>query len=817
MRVMKQRSKKFLLASALVAPLLELGAISLVSAQIIDVERSEQDNVSVVGATEGEVERLIRELGPTDLWDSNDEAEPVVPVHLRRIADEIIALYQNRKYGDVIRVAGENLDVQAARPEINVLVAWSRYHNGEARVAMKLFQDLYAKEPSPELAAGVIYSGMRSEFYTRTDAFARKHGGPLARILKPGERVRASAPKTSVERTRIDFLNGWLRAAIRYRKFETADKVARLLGLNGYADVRAELLISAGWSAHKFGSFDKAANLFAQVAALTASPERIREALYGQALSLRDEGKIEEAIGLLKTTQARDVRTMDLLGQMILVQGQDAFDAKNYSSSLELAQSAKSADNEPRAAWMLEGWSLLKLERTEEAAEVFVAAYRKAPDQESADGAIAALMALGRRDELVALSLSIEGPLEPPAPVTEAQTYVMSVEERAYYRGDFVTASAARPELAQTLETWVGLTLSYKYRDGDEGLGKLGMTGSKASADWTKKELHLRAKIEALYLDTSDAPGDPLLSGSRAPGGVRPFASSIDDTVFQPSVHLRKEGKQSFEASLGLSPLGGEVDPTITGHIDFIHNRKGAWVRAGVHRTSQYESLLSISGMRDTVTGKSWGGVVETGAHGALYQPINDTLAITAEARWGERTGEDVDTNRNSFVTLGAAYNFDADGFSYLTVGPSVSQTSFDKNRSFFTYGHGGYYSPAEAQNVSLNLNFRTNESRDWIAQGSMSLGYEKAKSDAAPFYPLDVQPGDPVYQASSSEGPSLALQGVLARRLNEAAIFEVGAYGIETEDYSEAGAFLKLRISFGRRTSVWRTDLTEDLYRKYH
>jgi tetratricopeptide (TPR) repeat protein len=814
---MKLRSRKFLLASALVAPLLELSAISIVSAQIVNVERSEQDNVSFVGATEGEVERLIRELGPTDLWDSTDKAEPVVPVHLRRIADEIIALYQNQKYGEVIRIAGENLDVQAARPEINVLVAWSRYHSGEARAAMKLFQDLYVNEPSPEHAAGVIYSGMRSEFYTRTDAFARAHRGPLAEILKPGKKVRAGAPKTSVEKTQVDFLNGWLRAAIRYRKFETADKVATLLGLNGYADIRAELLISAGWSAHKARSYGKAAGLFAEIAALTASPERMREAVYGHALSLRDEGNVEEAIGLVKTISAPDARTLELLGQMILVQAQDAFDAQNYVSSLQLVLSTRSSDNEPRAAWMLEGWSLLKLERIEEAAEVFVAAYRQAPDQESADGAVAALMALGRRDELVALSLSIEGPLEPPAAVPEAQIYVMSDEERAFYRGDFASAAAVKPELAQTLETWAGLTLSHKYRGGDKGLGKLAMTGSKASFDWTNKDLHLRAELEALYLDTGGVPGNPLLSGSRAPGDVRPFAASIDDTVFQPSFHLRKEGKQGLEASLGLSPLGGEVDPTITGHIDFIHNQKGAWYSVGVHRTSLYESLLSISGMRDTVTGKSWGGVVESGVHGALYRPINDTLAITAEAKRGERSGEDVDTNKTSFLTLGAAYSLDAEGFSYLTVGPSISQTNFDKNRSFFTYGHGGYYSPAGAQNVSLNLNFRTDEARVWIAQGSMSLGYEKAKSDAAPFYPLDVQAGDGFYQASTSEGGAFAVQAVLARRLGHDLILEAGAYGIQTEDYSEAAAFLKLRVIFGKRSKVWRTDLTEDLYRKYH
>lgn len=819
---MDHRSKKLLWTSALVAPWL---AFSVALGETVDVTRSDQDNVSFVGASESEIEHLIRLLGPDSFANTLDSAagpDDGIPVRLHRIADQIVALYEARQYKDLISLLQENSDVRAARPEVNQLEAWSFYHSGRARTAMKLFQELYVTEPTPTNAAGVIYSGMRSEYYTKTYEFAKTQGGPLAETLKPGEKAPTDKPKDAIEKTQLDFLNGWLRAAIRYEKFTTADKVARLLGFDGTDEIRSEMLVGFGWRAHKAGNFGKAANYFGKVADLEASPAQAAEALYGHALSLRDAGQLAGAADLLRGAATLDARMALLLGEITLRQGHDAFEVEDFGASLELARSAQSPDNDPRTAWMLEGWSLFNLDRVEEAAGVFVPAYRKLPDQESADGVTASLMALGRRNEIIQLASEIEGPLKPPPETVDGTdedvgaAYVMSDAERAFYRGDFATATAFRPELGETLAPWMGVTLSYKFRDGDEGLGKLNMTGSKASYSLIDKALHVRGEFEVLYVDTGAAPSDPDLSGFGALSALQPFAPSVDDALFQPSLHFRNEGIWGTDVSVGSSPINGEVAATVTGHVDVIHSRDGGRYSAGLHRMTIYESLLSISGMKDTVTGTSWGGVVETGLHFDLYHPLGESFAITAQGSAGERTGRYVDTNQTRFFSLGAVYSFDAKGFSYLAVGPSFRYTGFDKNRSFFTFGHGGYYSPAEVHAVSLNLNFMTEENRNWIARGSLSAGYEEAESDAAPFYPLFPIPGDPGYLATSTEGPALAFEAVAARRINDDVIAEFGAYGIETEDYSEAGAFIKLRVSFGKRSKVWRTDLTEDLHRKY-
>jgi tetratricopeptide (TPR) repeat protein len=827
---MNTRGNTLLWTSALVAPSLAIAlALAPASAQVLDIERSGQDNVSFVGATDSEVERLIRQFGPSGSWNGDRDGDEGVapnsqddgiPAHLHRAADAIGRAYETGNFSTVFEELAKTPDVRAARPEVNLLEAWSYHNSGQPRKALDLFMDLYKKEPSPAHAAGVIYSGMRSAYYTRTYEFAAEQGGPLATILKPGEPVGNGKPQNQIEKTHLDFLKGWLDAAVRYGRLETAERVAKLLGLENAGETRAALALSYGWRAHKGDDFEKAITYFKQIAKLQVGVDQTFEALFGYALSLKDANRPGEARSLLAAALKLDDRTGALKAGLDLQFGYEHFEAGHYAKSLGVALDVQKTGFDQRSAHLLEAWSLFHLGEIEPAASIFADAYRAAPDKESADGIVASLMALGRRDELVTLSASHPGPLVVP-PLAEqgdaAGPWVMSKEDRAFYRGDFAIAARTNAEIEETLTPWLGLTFNYKRRDGDKGLGDLEMIGDKLSFKLTDGLRHVRAEIEVLHLDAGGAPKDASLTGSRALVAPRPFSPTTKDTVFQPSFHFVKEGDWGLEGSLGTTPLEGQVHPTITGRFDVVHHQDGARYSAGVYRNSIYESILSITGMKDTVTGQSYGRVVETGLHGSVYQPVAGNWSLNGEARWGERTGENVDTNQTQFFNIGAVYSFDVEGFSYLALGPSFRSVKFDKNRSFFTFGHGGYYSPAELNNVSLNLHFQTEEKKDWIVRGSASLGYEEAETDAATYYPLTPLAGDPFYAGQSSEGFATSFEAVASRRLSDNIIGEAGIYGINTEDYSEGGIFLKLRATFGKRDKVYRSDLTEDLHRKYH
>lgn len=815
---MKTPRKWLLITSALVAPWLTPG---VALAQEVAVKRSGQDNIDIVGASESDVEREIHKLGQDEEASSQpgavDAEDDGIPPAIHRIADEIGATYKARDYETVFSLLSANPLVRSARPEVNVLEAWSYHNNGKPSKALDLFMSLYKEDPSLGNADGILFSGMASDFYTKSYDFAAAQGGPLADILKPGEKTTSKAPTSELEQKHLDFLNGWLAAAIRYGKIETATKVARLLGKDNLGQMSGAAQIGKAWRLYKAGDFEGAYAAFGAAEAGQSSAEQKKEAFFGQVLALKASGKIIDALNLLSTASGADPRLDEIKASLELTLAYRHFESERYFESLGLSRALQDDNNNPRAAWLLEGWSLNKLNENEKAAAVFVAAYRRSQDEESANGVVASLLALGRPGDVAALAAELGGPLHlPPEGLEEPEPWVVSKTDTAYYRGDFAIAATDYPELAQTLHSWIGGTASYKYRDGEDGLGLLKMIGTKASLDLTDRTVHTRAELEVMRLSSEAAPLFPESTGSRTVG-PRPYSATYEATVFQPSFHFRKEGVWGYEASLGTTPLGGEVHPAITGHFDFVHHNKEARYSLGVHRNSIYESILSVTGLKDTVTGQSYGRVVETGLHASIYQPMLEDWALTGEARWAERTGENVDTNQTRFFNVAVVYNFDAAGFSYLAVGPSFRSESFDDNRSFFTFGHGGYYSPAEVNNASLNVSFLTEEKKNWIVRGFAGVGYEEAESDPAAFYPLNPLPGDPVYAGTSSDGVAVSFEAVAARRLSDTLIGEAGIYGINTDDYAEAGVFLKLRYVFGKRSEVYRSDLTESLHRKYH
>lgn len=824
------------LTSALVRPSTALGLVAglclglgAASAEVASVERSGQENVSYESATDSEVDRLIHQFGGGEGTvesggekSSEEIAANAATLRLHIIADEINAAYEAKDFEALHLALSENPEVRALRPEVNLLEAWAFHNGGNPGKAHALFMELYRQEPSVDHAAGVIYSGMASSFYTRTVRFAQAEGGVLEEILRPGELAPQGEPQSQSEKTRLLFLQGWLDAAIRYGRLETAEKVARLLGVESidvesYAEQENDARLAGAWSSLKAGELGRAAQGFTRVLGSGPTEKQRLDALFGYGLVLLEEGEVRAAHGIIESDVHNDPRLLELSRTIALEEAYIAFKAERFQESLLLAQRAK-VGKQARGAKMLEGWSHYKLGQFELAATSFVALYKEKPGQESADGVTAALMALGRRDEIVQLAADYGPPLTPPKEraASEDGPWEMSASEGAFHRGDFILASATREDVAQTLATHIGVGLNYRHRDGDRGLGHLDMVGSKVSLDLTDKNIHLRADIEVLHLDSGGRPAFASQTGSRTLG-PHPYAPTYEDTVFQPSFLFRKEGIWGIEGSLGTTPLEGEVSPTITGHFDVVHHRDDARYSAGVHRHSIYESVLSISGLVDTVTGQSYGRVIDSGVHASLYQPLIDGFALTAEATYGERTGQDVDGNQHYMLALGAVYSFDATGFRYLAVGPSFRSEAYDENRSFFTHGHGGYYSPADLSNLSLNLNFMTEEKKDWIVRGSFSLGYEEAKTDDAPLYPLAPLAGDPIYLGSQTDGFAFSGEAVAARRFNDRVIGEIGAYAIETEGYSEAGGFIKLRMSFGLRDGVFRTDLTEDLHRKYH
>jgi hypothetical protein len=85
-------------------------------------------------------------------------------------------------------------------------------------------------------------------------------------------------------------------------------------------------------------------------------------------------------------------------------------------------------------------------------------------------------------------------------------------------------------------------------------------------------------------------------------------------------------------------------------------------------------------------------------------------------------------------TAVGRTLLFDRDEFTY---GLFFTAQHFRRNSDFYTYGHGGYYSPDLMTMVGPLVRYRTAVCRDYWFDVQASAGWLHQRLDSSPFYPL--------------------------------------------------------------------------------
>ena len=77
------------------------------------------------------------------------------------------------------------------------------------------------------------------------------------------------------------------------------------------------------------------------------------------------------------------------------------------------------------------------------------------------------------------------------------------------------------------------------------------------------------------------------------------------------------------------------------------------------------------------------------------------------------------------------------DSRSVLTGGLNLNWQNFLNNQNYFTYGHGGYFSPQSFLSVGLPIRYSYDSPR---IEGRLGVtpGYQSFEQDRAPIYPTD-------------------------------------------------------------------------------
>jgi tetratricopeptide (TPR) repeat protein len=207
------------------------------------------------------------------------------------------------------------------------------------------------------------------------------------------------------------------------------------------------------------------------------------------------------------------------------------------------------------------------------------------------------------------------------------------------------------------------------------------------------------------------------------------------------------EGK-NFGASIGTTPLGFQ-EVNVIGNATFKGNFGDAWsYKADLSRRPVTDSLLSFAGAKDERTGERWGGVVATGVRGDIGYD-DGTYGFYGYGALHGISGKNVASN-SRFETGGGAYIHLLDRPSNkLTLGLNLGLMGYEKNLSYYTFGHGGYFSPQSFVALSLPVDWSgRNDRLSWRVNAS--LGIQSFTQKQAPYFPTDSSRNSAAGQAAA-------------------------------------------------------------------
>ena len=236
-----------------------------------------------------------------------------------------------------------------------------------------------------------------------------------------------------------------------------------------------------------------------------------------------------------------------------------------------------------------------------------------------------------------------------------------------------------------------------RYKSGDPGTSKLDELRGDATLVLYQADIN-RFSLDVGYssLNSGSLPNSAFVGNVPLVEPRTYLFSPINsyNNLVDARVRYERSGYYTPFIELGISPVGGAIGPTAVGRagVNAIEDW-GSW-SVGVYRNSVKQSILSYTGFRDPYNGVTWGRVSEDGASLTAYDNLQNGWAIYGQLGASILEGPNVETNQHVSVALALNRQIELPGFTFMTIGPTLSFEHYAKNLSFFTFGQGGYFSP---------------------------------------------------------------------------------------------------------------------------
>ncbi|MFJ4293786.1 cellulose synthase subunit BcsC-related outer membrane protein [Cupriavidus sp. NPDC089707] len=379
-------------------------------------------------------------------------------------------------------------------------------------------------------------------------------------------------------------------------------------------------------------------------------------------------------------------------------------------------------------------------------------------------------------------------------------------------------AGRALASLEARREGQVASAVLFSHKTGDPGISRLLATEIplyvRIPHGYTG---HAFFHADTVLLDAGTLPADNL-SASRDFGRIRALGNAglgpigqNDRGVALAAGYEFNGAYNSWRADIGTTPLGF-LRQNIVGGLRWRGEMGPASTTIDVSRRAVTSSLVSYAGATDPAhidpaTGAvtpaaTWGGVVRNGVHVRYARDVG-RFGLFADLGYGIYTGHNVLTNREFTVRTG----FDVPVFvrrdQRLTSGLVLNYWRYSENERFYSFGHGGYYSPQRYLSFGIPLDWTGRRDKlSWRVRGSVGLSstYEKSM----PYYPTDSRlqelSGNATYDGGSGGGFSYTIGAAIEYRFAPhwvaGAVFEID----RSRDYAPNRAQAYVRYFFDKQ-----------------
>jgi tetratricopeptide (TPR) repeat protein len=325
---------------------------------------------------------------------------------------------------------------------------------------------------------------------------------------------------------------------------------------------------------------------------------------------------------------------------------------------------------------------------------------------------------------------------------------------------------------------------------------------------WTGSSNRLgrfRVAADAYEPDSDAVPaGEPYGSAASLPFRVDP---STDQGL---GAQLQWAPTTRFLLQVGHTPTSFDVS-NLTGAMRFrLATAEGPWT-FGIERQAVAESLLSFAGAIDPLTGREWGGVTRNRAYlGGNFG--GEDLTLYGRLSSAIVNGKGVDDNTQWEAEAGFWKRARSGERWSARLGANVKALGYDDNRSHFTVGHGGYFSPRKFLSAGPTFDLRGGrEATTFRLEGGVA--WQVVRESSSEYFPVDnllqAASGNLRYPGDSREGLGARIAASVEWRVSNRSVAGVRLEGARGEDFDE----VRLQV-YTRR---WSGTITEPLRVRPH